>query len=151
LHTCITNPSAHSTTGAIGYVGGTALCTFIPSPIISKLRISALIRNAAQAHPSIRVITGDLGDASLIEQEARNSDIIVNLVSTSHLGSAKAITRGLSNSKRDAQKYWIQIGGATPLEGKEITEGRFGFESHESYDDIEDNSSNLSLIKNSSK
>jgi hypothetical protein len=105
----------------------------------------------SKAYPDIHVVEGDLDNASLIEQEARNSDIVVNLAATNHISSATCISKGLTDPERDMPAHWIQMSGATLLAGKEITEGRFGFESNDTYDDVKDREKVISIIKDSPK
>jgi hypothetical protein len=123
----------------------------------SAYSISYLVRGpenaklVSEAYPSIRTVQGDLDDALLIEQEAHDSDIVVNLAATNHISSATSISKGLTDPKREKPAYWIQMSGATLLAGKEIADGRFGFENSDTYDDVKDAKKISSIIENSPK
>lgn len=140
-------------TGGTGYVGGDILHHLASSPHGSSYSIACLVRGAeraeqvAKAYPKIRVVQGDLDDHKLLEDEARNADVVLNLASTSHIEGAKAIQRGLSTAKGSESPYWIQIAGGTIVAGKEVAQGKFGFESKKIYDDVNDVQEVLSLIK----
>lgn len=68
-------------TGATGYVGGDVL--HLLQSAHPEYQISTLVRgseNAAvvsKAYPKVRVVTGDLDNASLIEEEARQADVVI--------------------------------------------------------------------------
>lgn len=102
----------------------------------------------ALAYPNIRVVQGDLDDHSLLEKEARDADVVLNLASTSHSEGAKAIQRGLCTARRKAPGYWIQMDGGSLVAGEEVTKGKFGYENSKVYDDVEDVQEILSLVKN---
>lgn len=110
----------------------------------SKLSISTLVRGAAKAdqvakaYPSVCVVQGDLNNTELIENEARNADIVLHLAATGHVESSTAISKGLTSPARSSAKYWIQISGATLLAANEIAEGTFGQKTTKVYDDMKD-------------
>ncbi|KAF2794424.1 NAD(P)-binding protein [Melanomma pulvis-pyrius CBS 109.77] len=143
-------------TGATGFVGGDALQRIALSNIF-KPNISCLIRDVekgaqvSKSYPNIRIVHGDLDDVKFIENEARNSDIVVHLASTSHTESALAISRGLADPSRKKPAHWIQMSGATLLAAKEIAEGRFGFKVDKTYDDVKDADEIMSIITGSPK
>jgi uncharacterized protein YbjT (DUF2867 family) len=72
---------SYNGTGATGYVGGDVLYRL--SSAGPKFDISALVRgpgNASKvtaAFPNVRIVQGDLDDASLIEGEAKHVDIVL--------------------------------------------------------------------------
>ncbi|KAF2846165.1 NAD(P)-binding protein [Plenodomus tracheiphilus IPT5] len=145
-------------TGATGYVGGETLHT-LSNSTSNPLEITALIRDeskAAQvlaAHPTTKIIIGDLDDTPLLTSQAEAADIVINLASTSHAPSAKAIATGLQNRANRTGKpgHWIQISGATCYAASEISSGHFGYPSSEVYDDVKDKSAILTLLRDNPK
>lgn len=139
-------------TGATGYIGGDLLYQLSTSSN-SKYSISALVRTeskvteVAKAYPNVRVVKGDLDDLNLVEEEARNADIVLHLASTKHLESTKAIQRGLVESKRQQPACWIQIGGGLLLAQNEVAQGIVGVRSDKIYDDLADVDEIHSVIK----
>lgn len=129
-------------TGATGYIGGTALThltTLTPPPTITALiRSPTSIPPLQSLYPNLRLILGSLDDAPLLEAEARAADIVLNLASTSHIGSAKAIARGLTHPEREKKGYWVQISGGTLFAQEEIKKGVFGEEGGREWDDERD-------------
>jgi hypothetical protein len=110
----IRNPS----TGASGYIGGQVLHTIVNA--FPDLTIRALARDSAKADaiirvfPKVQIVQGALDDLSLIQEEAKNADIILSmayynnftfhiatdsflldLASTKHIDSVQAIHEGL--------------------------------------------------------
>ncbi|OBT76837.1 hypothetical protein VF21_04794 [Pseudogymnoascus sp. 05NY08] len=138
-------------TGATGYVGGDVLNRL--SSAASKFNITALVRDSGNssrvtaAFPNVRIVHGELDNIELIEDEAKQADVVLNLAATSHIASATAIARGLNEA--DKPSYWIQISGATVFAGDEIAKKRFGQKSDKVYDDLKDVSEILSIIFNS--
>ena len=67
-------------TGATGYIGGDALHTFTRAH--PEWQISALVRNEEKgaklkrAFPDIRIVTGELDSAEIIEDETRKADVV---------------------------------------------------------------------------
>lgn len=126
-------------------------------------RDSAKATILKQAYPDIRIVEGDLDSTDVLENEARSADVVLrmypfhaiarfaltalDLASTNHIGSAKAILKGLIDKSRKHPGYWLQISGATMVAATEIKEGRYGEASDKSYDDIRDDESVRSLIK----
>ncbi|KAK5059678.1 hypothetical protein LTR84_009561 [Exophiala bonariae] len=137
-------------TGATGYIGGEVLhqvATLRPNVKISALnRDSAKASILRKAYPDIEIIPGDLDNTEVIENEAKGADVVLHLASTNHIGSARAILKGLSGPSRKHPGYWLQMSGATMVAAAEIKEGRYGEASDKSYDDFHDDESVRSLI-----
>lgn len=75
-----------------------------------------------------------------------------DFAATGHAGSAASIAKGLTEGSRSKKPaYWIQISGASLFAAEEIAQGRFGEPSSASYDDVEDISKILSIIKDNPK
>ena len=70
-------------TGATGYIGGDALQTFTKAH--PEWEISALVRNEEKgaklkrAMPDIRLVTGELDSADVIEREAKKADVVCRM------------------------------------------------------------------------
>ncbi|KAJ4356107.1 uncharacterized protein N0V89_004135 [Didymosphaeria variabile] len=130
-------------TGGTGYIGGDVLYRLLLHGA-PKNSISCLVRDHEKAkqlskiYPDVRIVEGDLDDVQLVEKEAREADIVAHLAVTSHFPSSEAIVRGLTQPERGRKGYWIQISGATLLAADEIKDGRFGFATDKSYDDVKD-------------
>lgn len=84
IHVSYTTVDRHHTdvrrTGATGYIGGEVLHQIATSK--SQVEISCLNRDSAkasilkQAYPDIRIVEGDLDSADVLENEARNADVV---------------------------------------------------------------------------
>ncbi|KAL8851724.1 MAG: hypothetical protein Q9221_003334 [Calogaya cf. arnoldii] len=141
-------------TGATGYIGGDVLYRLQQSNL-SKSHISCLVRDAHKAkelsksYPSVDIIQGDLDDSDLLEKEAKQADVVLNLAATGHAGAASAITKGLK--EREMPGHWIQIGGATLFAADEIAHGRYGQSSQEVHDDLKDNDKIRKVIRSNPK
>ncbi|KAL1606849.1 hypothetical protein SLS60_004258 [Paraconiothyrium brasiliense] len=131
------------TTGGTGYIGGDVLYRLF-SHGVPRYSITCLVRDHEKAeqlsksYPDVRIVEGDLDDVQLVEKEAREADIVTHLAATSHFPSSEAIVKGLTQPERSQEGYWIQISGATLLAADEIKDGRFGFATDKSYDDVKD-------------
>ena len=68
-------------TGATGYIGGSALHRIASS--FPRVKISCLVRDASKgsivrkAYPNVQVVEGDLDGLELIEREAAAADIVL--------------------------------------------------------------------------
>ncbi|KAL3456960.1 hypothetical protein BJX64DRAFT_293560, partial [Aspergillus heterothallicus] len=128
-------------TGASGYVGGEilhALQKASPSYLVSALvRDEAKGATISKAYPKVRIVLGDLDSASLVEEEATNTDIVIHAASTSHIKSVEAIARGLSRRNGSAPAHWIQISGASVLSISDIVQKRFGEGTDETFSDVD--------------
>ncbi|KAL1861890.1 hypothetical protein Plec18170_000713 [Paecilomyces lecythidis] len=137
-------------TGASGYIGGDLLHTLQAThpeyEIVALVRDGSKAEEISKAYPNIRLVLGDLDNVSLIEDEARNADIVANLASNKHLKSAEAIARGLQGRDPTQPGYWIQVSGASVLCVPEIQNRTFGEPSSKSYGDIDDSAEITDLI-----
>ncbi|KAL4900809.1 hypothetical protein BDW74DRAFT_188046 [Aspergillus multicolor] len=124
--------------GATGYIGGEVLHALQHAH--AEYEVAALVRSpdkAAQvvaAYPRVRVVSGDLDNTSLIEEEAKKSDVVVHAASNKHIASVEAIARALKG-RRNA--YYIQVTGASVLGGREIDAAAYGEASDTVYDDLD--------------
>ncbi|OQE21941.1 hypothetical protein PENSTE_c011G02094 [Penicillium steckii] len=116
-------------TGVTGFIGGDVLHGLTQT--LASSSIVALVRNKCQAaavtgrYPTVTPLIGDLDSSAAIQQAASNADVVLNLASSSHVPSAKAIAEGLSQSERN-NPTWIQIAGGSMLSGSEIQSKTFG-------------------------
>jgi hypothetical protein len=76
-----------------------------------------------------------------------------DFAATGHAASAKAIAEGLQARHNETKKpgYWIQISGATVYAADEISSGRFGNATDDTYDDLKDQKQILSAIQKNPK
>ncbi|KAL4865531.1 hypothetical protein BDV12DRAFT_174500 [Aspergillus spectabilis] len=138
-------------TGASGYIGGAALQKIAESH--PDVQIAALVRDTTKGaiikkeFPNVEIVEGDLNSEAIIEEQAANADVVMNLAATNHPLSANAIQRGLTRTSRKRPGYWIQISGATMVAAEEIKAGRYGHVSDKIYDDIVDIEAVRSLIR----
>ncbi|KAJ5711493.1 hypothetical protein N7488_005649 [Penicillium malachiteum] len=127
-------------TGASGYIGGQVLHTLTSTN--PEYEISVLLRDVGKAeivskkYPRVRVALGDLDSSSLIEEEARQANVVVNAAAYKHQASIEAIVRGLSN--RTQPGYLVQISGASLLSIPDIVNNTYGEASGKLYNDIND-------------
>ncbi|GIK06741.1 hypothetical protein Aspvir_002391 [Aspergillus viridinutans] len=135
----MTIPTRIFLTGASGYIGGDVLHALRSTH--PEYSISTLVRDArkaailSQAYPNVRVVSGDLDSTSLIEEEARQADVVVHTASSSHIESVKAIARGLA--KRSDPGYWLQISGASVLSIADIVNGTYGEGTDKVFGDVD--------------
>ncbi|KAL4762439.1 uncharacterized protein BDW70DRAFT_166901 [Aspergillus foveolatus] len=124
--------------GATGYIGGEVLHALDNTH--PEYEIAALIRSAEKAskvvaaYPRVKVISGNLDDTSIIEEQAKKSDIVIHAASNKHIASVEAIARALKD-RRDA--YYVQVTGASVLGGPEIDTNAYGELSDRVYDDLD--------------
>ncbi|KAK3807417.1 MAG: hypothetical protein JOS17DRAFT_766719 [Linnemannia elongata] len=92
--------------GATGYIGSTFLDLLLKKKDTArKYTFRALVRSQDKADQLIRPqgiepVLGSLDDVAIIEDEAANADIVINLADADHLPSVQAILRGLSQRPR---------------------------------------------------
>lgn len=120
------------------------------------------------AYPEVKTILGDLDDTELIREQSKAADVVLSMLvcphsklkligadfaATGHTLSANAISEGLEARYKETQKpgYWIQISGATVYAADEIASGRFGSATDDVYDDLKDQKSILSAIRDNAK
>ncbi|KAL4814711.1 hypothetical protein BDW67DRAFT_186509 [Aspergillus spinulosporus] len=125
--------------GATGYIGGEVLHALDNTH--PEYEIAALIRSAEKASkvvaafPRVKVVSGDLDDTSVIEEEAKKSDVVIrsDAASNKHIDSVEAIGRAL---KGRCDAYYVQVTGASVLGGPEIDANAYGEPSDRVYDDL---------------
>ncbi|KAJ5938672.1 hypothetical protein N7466_001806 [Penicillium verhagenii] len=136
-------------TGGSGYIGGQVLHTLQSThpeyECIALLRDSEKAATVSKTYPRVRIILGDLDSTSLIEEEARQADVVINAATYKHQPSIEAIARGLAS--RSTPGHWIQISGASILSIPDIVNKRFGEASGKLYDDVNDASEIRDIIK----
>ncbi|KAF4969158.1 hypothetical protein FSARC_3534 [Fusarium sarcochroum] len=138
-------------TGASGFVGGQLLHELVQSH--PEYSIAALVRDSNAAatiskdYPKVRTVVGDLDDSKLVEQEASQVSVVLNVASNKHIGSLQAIHRGLQ--KQQSNTYLIQISGASLLPVRDLASPSFkpGEPSDEVWDDLDGVSSINDLIR----
>ncbi|CZR55030.1 related to nucleoside-diphosphate-sugar epimerase [Phialocephala subalpina] len=126
-------------TGATGYIGGQFL-----ENIVSKhpdYNVTCLVRTSSQAeqltakHPSLHFVTGDLDSTSVLTEQSKLADVVIQTADCDHAGSIKAIFQGLSDPTRSKQGTFIQISGAASA--LDVSNG-YGQASTKVWDDIKD-------------
>ncbi|KAL9054423.1 MAG: hypothetical protein Q9162_004145 [Coniocarpon cinnabarinum] len=129
-------------TGATGYVGGDALARLVEAHPNWQYR--ALVRDEAKgsvlskAHPSIEIVEGDLDSEALLEREAKNADIVLNLASSDHVAATNALVKGLRQHSVQAPGFLIHCSGTGVLVYPDMDNGTFGESSNEIWDDVKD-------------
>ncbi|RJE21099.1 hypothetical protein PHISCL_06563 [Aspergillus sclerotialis] len=143
-------------TGASGYIGGDILHAL--KSTYPKYGYSVLLRDASKAatvtnaYPDVRVVQGDLDSAALIEEEARNADVVIHAASSNHIKSVEAIARGMANRSGPKPGHWIQISGASVLSISDIVNGTFGKANDKVFSDVDGADEVRDIIqKNSAK
>jgi len=72
-----------SSTGTTGYIGGDALYLF--NEVHPEWEITCLVRNSdkgakvAKQYSKVRLVYGDLDAVDLIEEEAKNADVVFRM------------------------------------------------------------------------
>ncbi|KAJ5126392.1 hypothetical protein N7448_005695 [Penicillium atrosanguineum] len=126
-------------TGVSGYIGGDVLYGLSKSNLASN--IVALVRNESRAacvtekYPSVTQLIGDLDSAAAIQNEVSQADVVLNLASSNHVPSAKAIAQGLLKTQKECP-VWIQISGASVISGPEIVNNTYGEARPKIYNDL---------------
>lgn len=80
----------------------------------------------AAAHPTVRLVYGDLDSVELIEKEAASSDIVYHFANCDHEPSATAIAKGLARRQQSGVGYWIHTSGTGILGIETLATGAFG-------------------------
>ncbi|CAH0044369.1 unnamed protein product, partial [Clonostachys solani] len=142
-------------TGASGYIGGDLL--YLIAKRHPEYGVTALVRNAAQIEPikqvsdNGQVVQGTLDDEDILEREASEADIVLNLASSSHVKSVQAIHHGLLSKLDRGEKppYWIQMSGGAAVVSNEVADPNWepGTGSDIIWDDLDDIASIKSIIK----
>jgi nucleoside-diphosphate-sugar epimerase len=126
-------------TGTTGYIGGDALFAIVEAH--PDWEITCLTRNSdkgakiAAKYPSIRLVYGDLDSFDLIEEEAKQADIVYHFANCDHEGSAKAISRGLAKAGKPV--HWIHTSGTMILAVESIDKKCWGDELPKVYNDLD--------------
>ncbi|KAA8650812.1 hypothetical protein EYZ11_006200 [Aspergillus tanneri] len=128
-------------TGASGYIGGDVLQALRSAHpeynLTVLLRDDAKVAVISKSYPDVRVVLGDLDSTSLIEEEARQADIIVHAASSSHIKSVEAIARGLARRDGSSPGYWIQVSGASALSISDIVNSTYGQGTDKVFSDVD--------------
>ncbi|KAM3566518.1 hypothetical protein ARSEF4850_000562 [Beauveria asiatica] len=141
-------------TGATGFIGGEVLHGLVHSRLASKT--VALVRSEARAaqitakYPAVVPLIADLDASDAIETAASQADVVLHLASSNHVGSAKAIVRGLGKSQSDSP-VWVQISGASVLSGPEVAKHSYGNAGAKEYSDLKDVAELREIISSSPK
>ncbi|KAF8419409.1 putative nucleoside-diphosphate-sugar epimerase [Tirmania nivea] len=112
-------------TGASGYIGGTVLHTLAVEKH-PELSYRALVRKQEIAdkirkeYKNVTPVIGHLDSLELLEEEASNADIVVNIADVDHTTSPPAILRGLSkplpnDTKPPKNRFLIHTSGTSIL------------------------------------
>ncbi|PHH61806.1 hypothetical protein CDD81_7970 [Ophiocordyceps australis] len=140
-------------TGGSGYIGGQVLQELASTR--PDFHITVLVRDPEKAglirssFPHIKTVIGDLDDSNLMEHQASQASIILNLASTNHISSVHAIHKGLKMKRDVADSYWIQISGASALAVDELAAPNFvpGSSSSRIFDDASGLAAMKAMIK----
>ncbi|CAH0038341.1 unnamed protein product, partial [Clonostachys rhizophaga] len=142
-------------TGASGYIGGDLL--YLIAKRHPEYRVTALVRNTTQIETisrfpnKVQVVQGTLDDENILEREASDADIVLNLASSSHVKSVQAIHRGLLSKLDRGEKppYWIQISGGAAVVSTEVANRNWepGTESDYIWDDLDGIAAIKSIIR----
>ncbi|EYE90759.1 uncharacterized protein EURHEDRAFT_488300 [Aspergillus ruber CBS 135680] len=128
-------------TGASGYIGGEVLhvlqTAYPEHEYVVMLRDKEKAQKVSNAYPKVRVVSGDLDSAALLEEEARKADIVIHLANAKHIESVEAIARGLTTPNRAKPGHWIQISGASLLSFPDIEQNTYGEPTDKVYNDFE--------------
>ncbi|KAF9060362.1 hypothetical protein BDP27DRAFT_1370633 [Rhodocollybia butyracea] len=79
--------------GATGYVGGQVLLSLaaefpsLPVRALARNLSSSKITHLQSLHPNLELIEGSLEDISVIEAEAKKTDVVINVAAAEHMGS----------------------------------------------------------------
>ncbi|CAH0047337.1 unnamed protein product [Clonostachys solani] len=126
-------------TGATGYIGGDALSIIVEAH--PEWSIRCLVRNNDKGalitakYPGIQLVYGELDSVDIIEQEAKDADIVYHFADCDHEPSAIAIAKGLANHTPDRPGYWIHTSGTGILTYPDFANTTFGQATNEPFDD----------------
>jgi nucleoside-diphosphate-sugar epimerase len=85
-------------TGASGYIGGSVGAALVAKGHIVRGLVRDQSKAAGVALTGIEPVIGTLDDASLLTEEARAADAVINTASSDHRGAVEAILRGIEGS-----------------------------------------------------
>lgn len=123
-------------TGATGYIGGSILSKYLEH--YPDFTFRALVRSADKAAKlneikNVEAVIGDNSSAKLIEEEAKNADVVVHTsMSADDLPSTKSIVNGILKGKGKNTIY-IHVSGTGAL----VDDARGTHDQHISYDDAD--------------
>ncbi|KAE8380919.1 hypothetical protein BDV26DRAFT_302415 [Aspergillus bertholletiae] len=126
-------------TGATGYIGGDFL--FAVYDAHPDWQYTALVRREEQAaqlkarYPTVRTVLGDLDSSAILEEEAKNADIVLHFADCDHEPSARALTKGLGMRKSDRPAFFIHTSGMGILTVEDLTAKTCGTRREKQYDD----------------
>lgn len=114
-------------TGSTGYIGGQVLHDLLHNKD-HQFEVTALVRNETKAkrllertNNGIKTVIGSLDDASVIEEQVKKNDIVVNTADVDHVPSAEAIERALVGKKE--QTILVHTSG-TSIIGDDLRKGK---------------------------
>ncbi|KAH7463985.1 hypothetical protein FOMA001_g17852 [Fusarium oxysporum f. sp. matthiolae] len=116
--------------GATGLIGGSVLtCLLNPSyPQLKKTRVSALIRNRNQGDTLASlgvepILFNSLDEIDLLEQQAREYDVVLHCGDGSHRPSGEAIIKGLGQRQKETGRrtFYIRTSGTGGIADRRIS------------------------------
>jgi len=97
-------------TGASGFIGGSVLSLLLKNP---NFEVTALIRDKERAKKlddlGVKSAIGSLDDSKLLTSISEESDVVLHTADADHLGSVKAIIKGLNQRSEKSKKKPILI------------------------------------------
>ncbi|KAL8716922.1 MAG: hypothetical protein Q9225_005786 [Loekoesia sp. 1 TL-2023] len=127
-------------TGVTGYIGGDAFYELMRRHA-RDYQVAALVRNSdkgaqvASQYPNVRLVYGDLDSTDVLQQEAKEADIVLHFASADHVGAAEALTKGLATHTPESPGYIIHTSGTGILMFADIERQIYGESSSKVYDD----------------
>ena len=105
-------------TGVTGYIGGSVAAGLVEAghQVVGLARSET--KAAALEERGIPSVLGDLDDAELLSEQAREADAVVNAAHADHAGAVEALLAGLAGS----EKTFIQTSGSSVV--SDDSEGR---------------------------
>ncbi|KAK4150313.1 hypothetical protein C8A00DRAFT_18128 [Chaetomidium leptoderma] len=128
-------------TGVTGYLGGDAIYAILEAH--PEYEVSCLVRDkakgalVAEAHPSIRIVHGELDDGNLLEEEAANTDIVCSFAHATHEASVQALAKGLARRTRPGPGFLIHTMGTGTMIYDDVVNGRYGQGTDKIFNDVE--------------
>lgn len=117
-------------TGASGFIGGSVLHHLRHSHLenVKRLNISVIVRGDAQAEvfqkQGLKIYKFEsLDQSEVLQQIAKEHDVVIHTASGFHTGSAVALIRGLGDRKKETGKdvYYIHTSGTSNLGDRPIS------------------------------
>lgn len=88
-----------------------------------------------QVYPQVTPVFGDLASSAIIEEEASKADIVLHFASCDHIGSAKAIAKGMARREAKSPGHWIHTSGALIMATESLRKQAYGIQLEQKYDD----------------